>query len=122
MFACFHPFLWEQDAQRVNALYGEAENRHRAAIGLPPVDNVRDHVLTDRPWPAADPVLGPWQEMTELDLVRTGAWLLPDERPLPDELEAFPDAGAPSVYVGFGSMAMHTSQDWPLSTTHGKRP
>ncbi|WP_435604524.1 glycosyltransferase [Streptomyces sp. bgisy130] len=137
VLACFHPFglpsrhfrpgarpgtpspqeetdlkvLWEQDAQRVNALYGEALNRHRAAIGLPPVDNVRDHVLTGRPWLAADPVLGPWQEMTELDLVQTGAWILPDERPLPDGLEAFLDAGEPPVYVGFGSMALHTSKD-----------
>jgi vancomycin aglycone glucosyltransferase len=29
--------LWEQDAERVNALYGEAVNTHRAAIGLPPM-------------------------------------------------------------------------------------
>ncbi|MBA6435859.1 glycosyltransferase [Streptomyces sp. GMR22] len=137
VFACFHPFglpsrhfrpgrrpgtpspaeetdlevLWQQDAQRVNELYGEAENRHRAAIGLPPVDNVRDYVFTDRALLAADPVLGPWQDMTELDLVQTGAWILPDERPLPDELEAFLGAGEPPVYVGFGSMAMHTSTD-----------
>lgn len=34
----------------------------------------------------------------------TGAWILPDERPLPAELEAFLDAGTPPVYVGFGSM------------------
>ncbi|MEX2975025.1 glycosyltransferase [Streptomyces sp. C184] len=137
VYACFHPFglpsrhfrpgarpgtpspreetdlkvLWEQDAQRVNALYGEALNRHRAAIGLPPVDNVRDHVFTDQAWLAADPVLGPWQEMTDLDLVQTGAWILPDERPLPEGLEAFLEAGEPPVYVGFGSMAMHTSKD-----------
>lgn len=137
VFACFHPFglpsqhfrpgarpgtpspreetdhkvLWEQDGQRVNALYGEALNRHRAAIGLPPVDNVRDHVVTRRPWLAADPVLGPWQELTELDLLQTGAWILPDERPLPEGLAAFLEAGEPPVYVGFGSMAMHTSKD-----------
>ncbi|NBM16183.1 glycosyltransferase [Streptomyces sp. GC420] len=103
--------LWEEDAQNVNALYGEALNRHRAAIGMPPVDNVRDHVFTDRALLAADPVLVPWRDMTELDLVQTGAWILPDERPLPEELEAFLDAGAPPVYVGFGSMAMHTSPD-----------
>ncbi len=95
----------------MNELYGEAENRHRAAIGLPPVDNVRDYVFTDRALLAADPVLGPWQHMTELDLVQTGAWILPDERPLPDDLETFLDAGEPPVYVGFGSMAMHTSTD-----------
>jgi vancomycin aglycone glucosyltransferase len=103
--------LWEQDAQRVNALYGEALNRHRAAIGLPPVDNVRDHVFTDQPWLAADPTLCPWQDLTDLDIVQTGAWILPDERPLPKELEAFLDAGAPPVYVGFGSMTMRTSTD-----------
>lgn len=49
--------LWELDAQRVNALYGEAHNTQRASIGLPPVDNVRDHVFTDQPWLAADPTL-----------------------------------------------------------------
>ncbi len=135
VLACFHPFglpsrhfrpaarpgrqspadetdidvLWEHDAQRVNAMYREPLNRHRAAIGLPPVDNVRDHVLTDQPWLAADPILAPWRQMTKLDLVQTGAWILKDERPLPRELAAFLDAGAPPVYVGFGSMAMRTS-------------
>ncbi|WP_149552043.1 glycosyltransferase [Streptomyces marokkonensis] len=102
--------LWEQDALRVNALYGEALNRHRAAIGLPPVDNVRDHVLTGRPWLAADATLCPSQGMTDLDIVQTGPWFLPDERPLPDELEAFLEAGAPPVYVGFGSMAAHAPE------------
>ncbi len=97
--------LWEQDAQRVNALYGEALNSHRAAIGLPPVGNVRDYVLTGQPWLAADATLCPSQGMTDLDVVQTGAWILPDDRPLPQGLEAFLDAGAPPVYVGFGSMA-----------------
>jgi vancomycin aglycone glucosyltransferase len=103
--------LWELDAQRVNALYGEVHNSHRASIGLPPLDNVRDHVFTDQPWLAADPTLCPGQELTALDVVQTGAWILPDERPLPDELEAFLDAGEPPVYVGFGSMPMRASQD-----------
>ena len=98
--------LWEQDAQRVNALYGPALNGHRAAIGLPPVDNVRDYVLTDRPWLAADPVLCPSQGMTNLQVVQTGAWILPDERPLTAELEAFLESGAPPVYVGFGSLVL----------------
>ncbi|MFE9453879.1 glycosyltransferase [Streptomyces sp. NPDC006739] len=118
--------LWEQDAQRVNALYGEALNSHRAAIGLPPVDNVRDHVLTDRPWLAADPTLWPAQGRTNLDVVQTGAWILPDDRPLPQELEAFLDAGAPPVYVGFGSMAAYAPKDVArvaieASRAHGRR-
>ncbi|MBZ4321058.1 glycosyltransferase [Streptomyces huiliensis] len=102
--------LWRQDAERVNALYGEALNSGRAAIGLPPVDNVRDHVFGARPWLAADATLCPSEGMTDLDLVPTGAWILPDDRPLPTELEAFLDAGAPPVYVGFGSMAAHAPE------------
>ena len=103
--------LWAQDAERVNALYAEPLNRGRAAIGLPPIDNVRDHVITDQPWLAADPVLAPCKDLTDLDIVQTGAWILPDERPLPDELETFLEAGEPPVYVGFGSMAMRASPD-----------
>jgi vancomycin aglycone glucosyltransferase len=68
------------------------------------VDNVRDHVFTDNPWLAADPTLGPWQEPTDLDVLQTGAWILPVVRPLPAELEAFMDAGTPPVYVSFGSV------------------
>ena len=37
-------------------------------------------------------------------MVQTGAWILPDDRPLPADLVAFLDAGAPPVYVGFGSV------------------
>ena len=100
--------LWDLDAQNINELFGAALNTHRAAIGLPPVDNVRDYVITDQPWLATDPTLDPWQEPADLDVVQTGAWILPDVRPLPAELVAYLDAGTPPVYVGFGSMAMQT--------------
>ena len=96
--------LDDLDAQSYNALFGAALNTHRASIGLPPVDNVRAHILGDHPWLAADPTLAPWQEPADLDVVQTGAWILPDERPLPADLVAFLDAGTPPVYVGFGSM------------------
>ena len=96
--------LWDVDAERVQALYGAPLNAHRAALGLPPVDNVRDHVFTDRPWLAADPALAPWPGSPDIDVVQTGAWILSDERPLPADLETFLDAGAPPVYVGLGSV------------------
>uniref|UniRef100_UPI003F498FE3 glycosyltransferase n=1 Tax=Actinomadura sp. CA-154981 TaxID=3240037 RepID=UPI003F498FE3 len=118
--------LWEQDAQRVNSLYAEALNSHRGAIGLPPVDNVRDYVFTAQPWLAADPILWSWHDKTDLDVVQTGAWILPDDRALPVELDAFLDAGAPPVYVGFGSMAAHAPKDIARVTieaarAHGRR-
>ncbi|MFI7610810.1 glycosyltransferase [Nonomuraea terrae] len=103
--------LWELDAQSINALFGTALNTHRASIGLPPVDDVRDYVIGDRPLLATDPVLDRWQETPDLDVVQTGAWILPDVRPLPAELTAFLDAGTPPVYVGFGSMPMRASTD-----------
>jgi vancomycin aglycone glucosyltransferase len=75
------------------------------------VDDVREYVLGDRPLLAADAVLSPWRRPADLDVVQTGAWLLPDERPLPADLVAFLDAGEPPVYVGFGSMPMRGSTD-----------
>ena len=108
-YATFCPSqLNDQDAQNWNTLFGAPINTHRASIGLPPVDDVREFMLTDHPWLAADPTLGPWQLTSDLDVVHTGAWILPDERPLPDELVAFLDAGTPPVYVGFGSMRVPT--------------
>ncbi|GKQ40541.1 glycosyl transferase [Streptomyces sp. A012304] len=103
--------LWELDAQSVDALFAEALNTNRASIGLPPVDNVRDYVIGDRPWLATDPVLDPWEETSGLDVVQTGAWVLPDERPLSAELVEFLDAGASPVFVGFGSMPMRDAAD-----------
>ncbi len=102
--------LWDRDVHVMNELFGEGLNTLRGSVGLSKVDNVRDHVYTDRPWVAADPVLAPWRSSAHVDFsdvrdpVQTGAWMLPDERPLPTELLAFLDAGAPPVYVGFGSL------------------
>lgn len=102
---------WQQDVERINAFYREPLNAHLTALGLPLVDNVRDHVYTDRPWLAADPVLCPWEGVTELDVVQTGAWILPDDRPLSGDLEEFLQGGEPPVYVGFGSMHLHAAPE-----------
>ncbi|AHI00440.1 glycosyltransferase [Kutzneria albida] len=96
--------LWARDAQRWNNTWGALLNSHRSAAGLAPVTDVRSYLFTDKPWLAADPTLGPWPEPEAQDVVQTGAWILPDERPLSPELEAFLDAGEPPVYFGFGSI------------------
>jgi vancomycin aglycone glucosyltransferase len=104
-YVIFSPsVLADEDARNWGTLFGPPINSHRATIGLPPVDDVREFMFTDHPWLAADPTLGPWLAPADLDVVHTGAWILPDDRPLPAELESFLDAGAPPVYVGFGSM------------------
>ncbi|WP_329117432.1 glycosyltransferase [Streptomyces sp. NBC_01353] len=102
--------LWDVDARNANEMFGEMLNSHRAAIGLPPVDNVRDYAFSDQPWLATDPTLSPWPP-TDLDVVQTGAWFRPDVRPLPDALLSFLDAGTPPVYLGFGSMPIGAPED-----------
>jgi vancomycin aglycone glucosyltransferase len=95
--------LWARDAARFNDLFGPALNARRASLGLAPVDDVRGHMVTDRPWLAADPTLGPWPDPADEGVFQTGAWILPDERPLSRELETFLESGEPPIYAGFGS-------------------
>ncbi|WP_369134073.1 glycosyltransferase [Modestobacter sp. I12A-02662] len=92
------------DGLGFDELFGKPVNAHRASIGLPPVSDVGTLLFTARPLLAADPTLGPWRGPGCFGVIQTGAWLLPDERPLPAELLAFLDAGDQPVYVGFGSM------------------
>jgi vancomycin aglycone glucosyltransferase len=96
--------LWAEDAERWNERWGPALNSHRASAGLAPVTDVRSHILTDKPWLAADSTLAPWPEPADPDVFQTGAWILPDQRPLSPELETFLEAGEPPVYFGFGSV------------------
>ena len=118
--------LWARNAEAMNAIFGTAFGALRAENDLPPVDNVRDHVFTDRPWLASDPVLSPWRPTSLREVVQTGAWVLPDDRPLPATLEAFLSAGPPPVYVGFGSMPMEALKvaaraAIEAARTHGRR-
>jgi vancomycin aglycone glucosyltransferase len=96
--------LWAQDAQRWNGTWGRLLNARRAVLGLAPVGDVLPHILTDRPWLAADATLGPWPDPDDQTVLQTGAWIVPDTRPLSPEIEAFLAAGEPPVYFGFGSI------------------
>jgi vancomycin aglycone glucosyltransferase len=102
--------LWDLDRESMNVLFGPGLNASRVAHGLPEVDDVRAYVVGEQPWLATDPVLDPW-EPTDLDVVQTGSWTVPDDRPLPADLAEFLAAGEPPVYVGFGSMPMHAAAD-----------
>lgn len=96
--------LWQRDARSWNMLFREPLNEERVRIGLSPVADVQSYVFTDRPWIAADPVLAPLTEAADMQPTTTGAWFVTDETPLPHDLEQFLTAGAPPVYLGFGSM------------------
>jgi vancomycin aglycone glucosyltransferase len=95
--------LWAQDAARFNDLFGAAVNARRASLGLAEISDVRSHMLTDQPWLAADATLGPWSDLADSRVFQTGAWILPDERPLSPDLDRFLESGDPPIYFGFGS-------------------
>jgi vancomycin aglycone glucosyltransferase len=104
-YALFCPDVLEGlDGQDFDTLFGAAIEEHRVALGLPSVAGVGELMFTARPLLAADPTLGPWRASAGFDPVRTGAWLLADERPLGDDVLGFLESGEPPVYVGFGSM------------------
>jgi len=106
--------LWKLDERSWNSFFLSSVNEQRAALGLAAVAHVPRYVSTDAPWLAADPVLGPSATYpSNLRVTQTGAWLLPDPAPLPDEVEKFLNSGAPPVYFGFGSMVA-ASQPGPL--------
>jgi vancomycin aglycone glucosyltransferase len=90
--------LWKQHRASVNHLFKTLIDEGRAALGLAPIDDVEEHVFTNAPLVASDPALGctPFEQ--------TGAWLLEDPSPLPNELERFLEDGDPPIYVGLGSM------------------
>jgi len=103
--------LWAHNVGVMTALFGGTINAQREAVGLPAIDNVREHVFTRHPLLASDPTLWPWEPTDLCEPVQTGAWILPDERPLPDDLEAFLEEGSPPVYVGFGSIAVQEPKE-----------
>jgi vancomycin aglycone glucosyltransferase len=106
--------LWKLDDRSWNSFFLSTVNEQRTALGLQAVEHVPRYVSTDAPWLAADPALGPAAKYAaNLRVTQTGAWLLPDSTPLPDEVEKFLGAGEPPVYFGFGSMVA-TSQAGPL--------
>lgn len=97
---------WRADELRFQDLFGEAVNERRVALGLEPVDRLREYMVTSQPWLAADAVLAPWPDGEALEVVQTRAWMLEDERGLGEEIEAFLAAGEAPLYFGFGSMRM----------------
>lgn len=109
--------LWQADAQSFDAAFGTALNEQRAALGLPPVAHVARHITTDRPWLVADPVLAPMGTPIDMTIWQTGAWLLTNPTPLPDELEQWLAAGEPPLYFGFGSMRAGTETSRMLIET-----
>jgi vancomycin aglycone glucosyltransferase len=95
---------WRNTAGSWNERALDRINANRARLGMAPIRDVLDHVLTDHTWLAADAALAPVPATPGRRIFETGAWVLADNRPLPPDVEAFLEQGDPPIFVGFGSM------------------
>ena len=95
---------WREVAKAWNERALERINHNRSRLGLGPIDDVLDYVLTDHTWLAADAALAPVPTTHGRKIFQTGAWVFADSAPLPGDVEAFLERGEPPIFVGFGSM------------------
>ena len=105
---------WRNTAKAWNERALERINRNRGRLGMAPIADVLDYVLTDHTWLAADAALGPVPATPGRQVFQTGAWVLEDRTPLAPDLEAFLDSGEPPIFVGFGSMPASADVSGPL--------
>jgi vancomycin aglycone glucosyltransferase len=78
-------------------------NKARAQHGLEPVKDIWAHWLGENVIVACDREINAAREKTAFAFTQTGFMLLPSKKDLPKEVDDFLDAGAPPVYIGFGS-------------------
>lgn len=102
--AWFNRLSWWFTRVSWNKFTGGPINAWRAQAGLAPTNNVFDEAVNASTVLAADPLLAPLPPDLVDKTFQTGAWMMEDAKPLPDEVEAFLAAGEPPVYIGFGSM------------------
>lgn len=95
---------WRHTATAWNERALSRINQNRDRLGLVPIDDVLEYVLTDHTWLAADDTLAPVPATPGRSVFQTGSWVLADGTPLPAEVNAFLERGATPIFVGFGSM------------------
>jgi vancomycin aglycone glucosyltransferase len=95
---------WRNAAKAWNERALERINHNRLRLGMDPIDDVLEYVLTDHTWLAADAALAPVPATPGRKVFQTGTWVLADRTPLPADLEAFLESREPPILVGFGSM------------------
>ena len=82
--------LWDLDAEGLHTSVRPTAQRP-PGVGRPAAGGQRPRPRLHRPAVAGGgPDLGPWPQPADLDVVQTGAWILPDERPLPADAGGVP--------------------------------
>lgn len=98
--------LWRADRLLGDSLARGALSTARARIGLPPVDDLRRHLLEEYPLViAADEALLPPDPVWQGRYPYANFLFFDDAAPLNPELDAWLADAEPPVFVGFGSMS-----------------
>jgi UDP:flavonoid glycosyltransferase YjiC (YdhE family) len=101
----FNRLSWFLGRRIDNWLLRAPINRERRRLGLPPIRDAAAHFADPgQSLLATDEELAPAPPDLSFPEPPCGAMLLPEDGPLPVEVEDFLAAGPPPVYVGFGSM------------------
>lgn len=95
--------LWSINNIFLNKLMGSILNSNRKKFGLKPVERFIDYFYKDLII-AADERLAPVPVDVRQNYIQTGYWHLFDDEELEPEVVKFIEAGAPPIYIGFGSM------------------
>ena len=109
-----HQVLDDLNVQSYNALYGPALNANRASAGLAPVGNVRDFIVGEQPWLAADPVLAPWPSRPISTSCRPArGWCRTNARSRPVWPRSWTPARHRSTWGSAACAPRRTSPGWP---------
>jgi UDP:flavonoid glycosyltransferase YjiC (YdhE family) len=96
---------WALGAVCADLLLRASMNRSRGRLGLGRIAGAASHLITgDHTILATDPSLAPAPRDLRAGIVRVDSLVLEEGGSLDDELTEFLSAGAPPIYVGFGSM------------------
>ncbi len=99
------PLAWKALKLAYVRLFGPSVDRHRARLGLPPVDDLLAAYVSENAVLVTDPELGAAPlDPVVAPVTQTGYVHRRPGGALSPEVERFLDAGERPVYIGFGSM------------------
>jgi vancomycin aglycone glucosyltransferase len=99
----FNRILFAFGRSMTNMVMKSLINRKRAALSLPPVNDVWGHWMGEHVIVACDRELNPAREGLYFKNTQTTYMLLPSQTILTEEVDHFIKEGTPPVYIGFGS-------------------
>ena len=117
---------WAFGKWATNAAMRGLINKKRKETGLKPIADVWTNWMGENVILASEKALIPVSDKVDFRCTQTGYMFLPSLAPLPEEVERFLAAGAPPVFIGFGSNPIHKPEQFSrivagVAKTTGRR-